>query len=75
MTWTYVPRGSATNDLFPKVPGPIGVVAPAQMDVLKGYQFRGGSDDSLHAWLLLYPGKMSAFQPRTAPTADLDNVS
>jgi hypothetical protein len=28
------------------------------MDVLKGYQFRGGSDDALRAWLLLYPGKI-----------------
>jgi hypothetical protein len=59
VTWEHVPRGSSTVDYFPHVPGPIGVVAPTQMNVLKGYVFRGEKGDALRAWLQLYPGDIN----------------
>ena len=60
LTWSFAKRGSAYLDHFPDVPGPFGVEAPGQKEVLKGFDFRGDRGDALRAWLLLYPGDIEA---------------
>ena len=59
VTWTYVPPGHFTLDYFPGVPGPVDAAEqPTQMQVLKGFTFRGHTGDLLKAFLVLYPGPM-----------------
>lgn len=58
LKWTFNPRGSKKLDYFPGVVGPIGVVEPTQIKVLKNFVFRGERGDSLRAWLHLYPGNI-----------------
>ena len=58
VTWTYRERGSSKLDYFPKVHGAFGFEEPVQINVLKGFVFRGEKGDALRAWFQLYPGEI-----------------
>ena len=77
MTWSFVKPRYFTKDYFAHVPGPESSAAsePKQMDVLKGYEYRGKEGDLLNAFMLLYPGdiddhvaRVTAAMNRAAPS-------